>query len=378
MSQPESRAWIVIAGGGTAGHVQPALAIAEALVDAGCPREQVQFVGSKRGIETKLVPEAKFQLTVLPGRGIARRFSPANIGAVWGLFRATFSAFGLVRRFRPAVVVSVGGYAAVPCVVAAIFRRVPIVVAESNAVPGAANRIAGRFARASAVALPETPLRRAIVTGNPVRGFMSKLAGTADEREIARGLLGLPLDRTVVGIVGGSLGARRVNEAAFELVDWWSNRADMAIRHAVGKRDWELLKERRAGLRPGQLVYTAVEYEDHMHLLYAAADVVVARAGATTVAELGVSGRPSVLVPLPHSPGDHQTANARRLADHRAAVVVPDSECTGARLAAELNELLSDRERLDAMAKAAASLGRPDAAIRVADVIKRHASRAWA
>ena len=159
--------YAVIAGGGTAGHVIPGLAIAEELVAQGVDRDAVHYVGSARGIETRLVPEAGFPLTVLPGRGIQRRLALENVRSVFGLIAAVITGIRLVRRLRPAVVVGLGGYASVPCVIGAVLWRVPIVVAEQNAVPGAANRLAGRFAKACAVSFDGTDLPRATWTGNP-------------------------------------------------------------------------------------------------------------------------------------------------------------------------------------------------------------------
>ena len=364
-----AHAWVLIAGGGTGGHVLPALAIAQALVARGHHADSIHFVGSSRGLEARLVPQAGFRITLLPGRGIARRLTPANIGAVFGLVRAVFKAIALVRQMRPRVVVSVGGYASVPAVVGAIVGKVPLVLHEQNAVPGLANRLAARFAKACAISVPGTPLPNAEITGNPVRAAVAEADRSYSGKARARERLGIPHARRVVGVFGGSLGARRVNEAVRGLAELWSDRADVAVRHVVGSRDWPSF----TAPPTEALLYEAVEYEDDMPLFYAGADVVVCRAGATTVAELAAAGVPSVLVPLPGAPGDHQTANARALAERAAAVLVPDAECTPERLAAELEPLLADAARLDAMARAASALARPDAAERVALLVERHA-----
>jgi UDP-N-acetylglucosamine--N-acetylmuramyl-(pentapeptide) pyrophosphoryl-undecaprenol N-acetylglucosamine transferase len=361
----------VVAGGGTGGHVYPALAIAEALVARGHPREFIHFVGSARGMEARAVPEHGFEITLLPGRGIARRFTKDNIGAVVGLIRAVFKAVGLMQRMRPRVVVSVGGYASVPAVAGAVVARVPLVLHEQNAVPGLANRLAGRFAKACAVSVPGTPLPRAVLTGNPVRAEVAGVDRSAEGRAAAREALGLPDDRRVVAVTGGSLGAKRVNEGVRALAASWLDHGHVAIRHVVGRRDY--LGFAVDPLPAGDLVYQLVEFEDRMPLLLAAADVFIGRAGATTVAEVCAAGVPSVLVPLPGAPGDHQTYNAKALADRGAAVVVPDAECTGERLAAVLEALLADPDKLASMGAAARSLGRPDAAERVADLVEQYA-----
>jgi undecaprenyldiphospho-muramoylpentapeptide beta-N-acetylglucosaminyltransferase len=361
----------VIAGGGTAGHVLPGLAIGRALVARGHQPASIHFVGSQRGIDGRLVPEAGFPLTLLPGRGIQRRLTSDNVGAVWGLSRAMGRALSLLRRLRPRVVVALGGYASVPCALAAVALRLPIVVHEQNAVPGAANRIVARFARASAVSFPGTPLPRARLTGNPVREEVRAVERSPVARKAAREELGLQLDRFVVGVFGGSLGALRINRAVLDALPAWAERTDLAVYHVVGERDWELVTSSAPPL--GQLDYRPIRYEERMPLLLAAADLLVCRAGATTVAELTTVGVPSMLVPLPGAPGDHQTANARVLAQAGAAVLVPDGALDGARLVAEVGTLLSEPERLAEMARAAESLARPDAAERVAVLVEAHA-----
>jgi UDP-N-acetylglucosamine--N-acetylmuramyl-(pentapeptide) pyrophosphoryl-undecaprenol N-acetylglucosamine transferase len=237
-ASPAQPTFAVVAGGGTAGHVLPGLAIGRALVGRGHPPASLHFVGSQRGIDSRLVPEAGFPLTVLPGRGIQRRLTTENVGAVWGLTRAMARAVALLRRLRPRVVVALGGYASVPCALAAVGLRVPVVVHEQNAVPGAANRIVARFARASAVSFPGTPLPRARLTGNPVREEVRAVERNPVSRKAAREDLGLPLDRFVVGVFGGSLGALRINRAVVDALPRWSERTDLAVYHVVGERDY--------------------------------------------------------------------------------------------------------------------------------------------
>jgi undecaprenyldiphospho-muramoylpentapeptide beta-N-acetylglucosaminyltransferase len=365
--------YALIAGGGTGGHVVPAIAIARALVAAGHPAETIQFVGSARAMERTLVPEAGFDITLLPGRGIVRRLSPANIGAVAGLLVAAVQGIGIVVRRRPAVVVSVGGYASVACVVGAVIARVPLVVAESNAVPGAANRLGGRFAAAAAVTFPGTPLPHAVVTGNPVRPEVLAVDRSPAGRAVARRQLGLSEEGTVVAVSGGSLGAGSINRATVGLARRWAERPGTTIYHVVGERDAKAMAEQVPPSVDGGVRYVQVTFERRMDLVYAAADVFVGRAGASTVAELTVAGIPSVNVPLPGAPGDHQTANARRLAEAGASVVVADRDLDAVRLDTELSALVDDQDRLAAMGQAARSLGRPGAAAAVAAVVVEHA-----
>jgi UDP-N-acetylglucosamine--N-acetylmuramyl-(pentapeptide) pyrophosphoryl-undecaprenol N-acetylglucosamine transferase len=374
MSGPTSTAptWALIAGGGTAGHVLPGLAVARELVERGHDPASIHFVGASRGIEAELVPDAGFGITLLPGRGVQRRLTWDNVGAVVGLLRAAARALSLVRRRRPAVVLALGGFASAAVSVAAVLWRVPLVVADQNARAGAANRLVGRFAAACAVPFPETDLPKAVVTGNPVREEILAVA-TAPDRDAARRALGLPLDRTLLVAFAGSLGSRRLNQAVEGAVSTWSDREDLAVYHVVGARDWAA----RTPLSPTLLDYRPVRYESRMQLALAAADLVVCRSGGTTVAELAVIGVPSILVPLPIATRDHQTANAGPLVRAGAAVLVPDDQLDAARLAAEVDALVAEGPaRLSAMADAARSLGRPDAAHAVADLIESSARSA--
>ena len=363
--------WAIIAGGGTAGHVVPGIAVARALVERGRDPDSIHFVGAARGIETELVPDAGFGLTVLPGRGLQRRLTWDNVAAAWGLLRALVQAIGLVRRRRPDVVLALGGFASAACALAAVLWRVPLVVADQNARAGAANRLVGRFARACAVPFADTDLPRAVVTGNPV-GDAVLAVGRDRDVAGARHVLDLPPDRTVVVVFAGSLGSRRLNQAVYGAVDRWRDRADLAVHHVVGARDWDDRPDVARGPVDGALVYRTVRYEDRMDLVLAAADLAVCRSGGTTVAELAVVGVPAVLVPLPIATRDHQTANAQPLVRAGAAVLVADDELDTDRLVREVDALVSGG-RLPQMGEAARALGRPDAADAVADLVERSA-----
>lgn len=359
----------VVAGGGTAGHVLPGIAIARALQGRGCT---VHYVGAERGLEGRLVREAGLPLTLLPGRGIQRRLTLDNVGAVVGILRALWQAIGLVRRLRPRVVVGVGGFASVPATLAAVLWRVPLVVAEQNTHPGLANRLAARFAKAAAVSFPGTPLPRAVVTGNPVRPEVLAVDRDA-QGAAAKAALGVPAGRLLVLVAGGSLGALSVNRAVVDLAARWRDRVGVAIHHVVGERDWAAISAAAPELPAGGLAYRQVRYEDDMPRALAAADVGVFRSGSSMCFEIAAVGLPAVLVPSPHVTGDHQTGNARLLAEAGGAVVVPDAELDGARLAAELDALVADPARRRAMSDALRTFARPDAADRVADLALEHA-----
>lgn len=367
--------WVVIAGGGTAGHVSPGLAVAGEIVRRGVPRDAIRWIGSARGLETRLVPEAGIDLVALPGRGIQRRLTPANLAAVAGLAWAVVRVVVSFRRERPAVLLALGGYASVPGVVAAALWRVPIVLTEQNAVPSAANRLAARVAAASATPFPDSRLPNPTWTGNPVRPEIAAVDRHAD-RTSARDRLSVHDDRTLLVVMGGSLGARRINDALLAALPDWADRADLSIRHITGSRDHADVAARLPLGPDAALEYHLIEYEDDMAAVYAAADLVLCRAGGNTVAELAVVGVAAILVPLPGAPGDHQTANAGALVDAEAAVMVPDAALDDTRLRAEVDTLLLDPVRRRAMADNAAALGRPDAPAAIVDLIETYARRA--
>ena len=370
-----SETFAVVTGGGTSGHVVPALAVGEAMVARGHGRETVRFVGSSRGIEARLVPEAGFELTMLPGRGIQRRLTIENLGAVVGLTAACGRAVALLARWRPSVTVTVGGFAGVPASLASVLLRVPLVIVNVDAVPGASNRMFGRFARSSAVAFPGTPLPRAVVTGAPVSAAALAADRSPARRAAVRDEFAVHPSRRLVVASGGSLGSGRINGAVLGLAERWAERGDLTIVHAAGTRnlDAALAAAAELGLGPADgagagLDYRVVGYEPRLTALLGACDLAVCRAGASTVAELTAIGTPSVLVPLPGAPGDHQTKNARVLSDAGAAVLLPDGECTDVVLASILGRLLEDDDALESMGEAAAGLGRRDAADLIAEL----------
>ncbi len=368
MSQSSSRCQVIITGGGTAGHTNPGIAVAQALVRAGLAAEEIHFVGGERGNEGELVPAAGFSIDLLPGRGIQRRLTLENVASVRGLLRGLLDARAILTDRQPSVVLCLGGYAAAGASLAAVGARIPVVISEQNARASAVNRLLGRFAKVCALPYPDTDLPNGVLTGNPIRQSVVQAVQEADRVE-ARQRLGLPPDRLALAVWSGSLGARSVNQAIRDLAIRWADRADVAIYHVVGRRDWDDFKDPPPELHQAALRYITVDYEDRMPSLLAAADLAVCRAGASTTAELAVAGLPALLVPLPGAPRDHQTANSEELVTAGGALRLTDAELSADRLAAELEPLLDDATRIKEMADAAASVGRPKAADDVARIL---------
>jgi UDP-N-acetylglucosamine--N-acetylmuramyl-(pentapeptide) pyrophosphoryl-undecaprenol N-acetylglucosamine transferase len=367
---------VVITGGGTGGHVFAMQAIAEALIGRGVPARDLRYVGSARGQEASLLAGGAVALTLLPGRGVRRSLAPrdlaANVGALAALGLGVVRAAWLVARWRPAAVVSVGGYASLPVAVASALWRRPLVLVDLDAVPSAVHRALAARAVARCVAFDDGS--GAVVTGAPVRAAVAAVARDDAARRAARGALTPPLDegRAVVVVMTGSIGSARVNGAVVELAARWADRADRAIIHVTGRRDAARVRDARPATP--RLDYRVEPFAD-MAALWAVADVAVCRAGATTLAELTTLGVPAILVPLPGAPKDHQARNAQVLARAGAAVVLDDERCTGAALDSALEGLLADG-RAREVGAAAQRLAHRDAAHEIGAVVARVAGLA--
>ena len=368
----------IITGGGTAGHTNPGIAVAEALVAAGVPKNEVHFVGGLRGNEGELVPAAGFSIDLLPGRGIQRKLTPANIGSVLGLLAGFFKGFAIVAKRKPRAVLCLGGYAAFAASAAAVLLRIPLVVTEQNARASAVNRLFGRFATVCALPFPDTDLPKGTLTGNPIRSAIVSAVAEADRASARTGIasrynesIANPIelgDRVLIAVWAGSLGATKINEAVQELSSTWADRDDLVIYHIIGTRDWDRFATEAPTTGDG-LLYLTVKYENNMPDLLVAADVAVCRAGASTVTELAVAGLPAVLVPLPGAPRDHQRANTAEVERAGGAIVIDNASVTGERLAEILEPIVTDAEHRRKMASATASVARPAAAPDVAALL---------
>ena len=349
--------FIVIAGGGTGGHVFPGLAVAAELRRRD-PSGEILFLGSEKGLETRLVPAAGFALRTLRLGGLAGKTASAAALSAWRATLAVVRCLGMFLRRRPAAVVGVGGFASGPAVLAALLLRVPTLIHEQNATPGLTNRWLAPFVDEIAVSFPgtETVLRgRGAVTGNPIRAEFFAIPPYAG-----------PGARLRVLIFGGSRGARALNQAAAAaLARLAPAKQRLAIVHQTGEAD--LAATRDAYARSG-LEATVLPFLDDMPARLAAADLVICRSGAGTVFELAAAGRASILVPYPLAAGRHQEKNARWMAAAGAAEVVLNQDLTGERLATLIEGALAAPQVLVSRAAAARALARPDAAAAIASM----------
>jgi len=363
----------VIAGGGSAGHVLPALAVAEALEDAGHGPSELHYVGTRRGMESRLLPDTPYAHTLLDVDGLQRGFSASdlrrNLAFLPKQWRARRQAVQLLRDLRPRVVVSVGGYASLPAALAAKKLGIPVVVVTYDRTPGKSSAATARWAAAVAAAYDGSPLPRATVTGAPIRRVIREV-DRAGGRAAARRELGLPPDRFVVGVIGGSQGSGMLNDAVCAYVDEHADDRGLAVRHVAGERFVARVGSGREG--PDGVVHQVVGYEPRIDLLYAAVDLLIGRGGATTVAEVAVTGTPSLLVPWAGAAEDHQTVNVRWLSDAGAAILLAEPDV--GRLGAVVDDLRADPERLGALARNAAALGAQHRAGGLAELIERVAA----
>lgn len=354
----------MIAAGGTGGHIFPGLALADAL-RRRAQETPVSFIGTPHGLEQSIIPKRGYSLHLIDMKPFVRRIGPGPLIAIGSLIRATGQATRFLREHGAAVVVGMGGYASLPVLAAARRLRLPSLLHESGAVPGLSNRVAARMTRHVALAFDEAARGfprsvRPRTVGMPLDASIANL-DRGSLRSEARSALDLPSVGRVLLVLGGSLGAMRLNGVGVDLASRWRHRGDLRILLKTGAEHIEAVQA-ELHRREVSDVVRCFAFFDRMDLAYAAADVALCRAGAGTVAELAATGLPAILVPYPHAPSDHQTRNAEPLARAGGAVIVPDAEADGARIGAIAEELIGDEERLPRMSAAARSLARPEAA----------------
>jgi UDP-N-acetylglucosamine--N-acetylmuramyl-(pentapeptide) pyrophosphoryl-undecaprenol N-acetylglucosamine transferase len=347
---------VIIAGGGTGGHIFPAISVAEEILMRSGTNE-VLFVGTKRGLENELLSKRGYRVEHISARGIKGKGVKESMAAVISAFKGVSDSMSIIKKFRPDVVLGVGGYVSGPMVLAASLSGIPTAICEQNGYPGLANRILGKFVKRVFATFEESvkffPSGKAVITGNPVREDILRNRKIKEES-----------GAVTVLVFGGSQGAHKLNESVPEAISKLG-RPGMKVIHQTGEKDFEPVKNAYAERGIDARV---LPFIDDMAGAYGEADFVIGRSGAGTVAELTALGKPSLLIPYPYASNNHQLENARVLERSGAAVIVEDRDADAENLYAALTKLLH-RDKLNEMASHALELGKPDAAARIVNEI---------
>ena len=347
--------YAVVTGGGTSGHVIPAMAICELLVEAGHSASDIRYVGSRRGVERELMKSSQISAEYLPISGLQRSWSfqgvTRNALLPLRLLRSRILARGLLKMWSPSVVISVGGYASEPMSRAAIAADVPLVCVSYDRIPGLATRRQAKLASISAVAFEGSSLPRSVLTGAPVRRELRAL-NVSSSRASSRSELGISPDARMVVVMGGSLGSGILNSMVSDLLRELAG-TQSVVYHICGER---FVRDAMPHV-PAGVQYIRVGYEDRMASVYSALDVLVSRAGASSIAEIATVGVAAVLIPWPEAADGHQELNAKWLTDAGAGILMDDAACANGHAAIEVAGLLADVGRMKAMAHTAYQLG---------------------
>ena len=347
---------MIIAGGGTGGHLFPAIAVAEAMKERS-PDNEILFVGTAKGIEGKVLPREGWPLSFVQAEGVKGRGAIAKVRGLMKTFYGTLQSLAIIRSFKPGIILGVGGYASAPVLLAGRLAGIKTAIHEQNALPGLTNRLLGKMARKIFLSYAESekffPAGKIVVTGNPVRKVVLDAfkdeAGQEEKKHFT------------LFVMGGSQGARRINEALCEAVtsNKLANINGLKIIHQTGQADFERVKE---AYRTSQVEVEIEPFINDMGRVYNEADLVVCRAGATTITELLAAGKASILVPYPHAADDHQKVNAEAIVREGAAVMVLDRELSAERITKEVSTFCKDRKKLRNMGKSAKVLAKGNAA----------------
>jgi UDP-N-acetylglucosamine--N-acetylmuramyl-(pentapeptide) pyrophosphoryl-undecaprenol N-acetylglucosamine transferase len=355
---------VVIAGGGTGGHLFPGLAVAEELRNRDASTEVI-FVGTEFGIEARVVPREGYPLKFLRAEGLVGVSTAKKIKAIAKMFFSVIDSYRIIKTVNPDMVIGAGGYASGAIVFLAFLMSIPTMILEQNSVPGLTNRILGKFVNTVCLtyqeSIPFFPKEKTFLTGNPIRTYILKGSTEAGYR-----LFSLEPQLFTLFVFGGSSGARSINTALVEALNYLHDLKDkIQFLHQTGLKDYEKIREayRMAGFKG-----TIAPFIYQMGEAYAVADVVVSRAGATTLAELTAIGKPAILVPYPFAAGNHQELNARKLREIGAAKVILDHELKGEVLADTVREMYMNRAIRTDMQRNSRSVGRPEACAKVVDI----------
>lgn len=360
----------ILSGGGTGGHIYPALTIADKIkkLDKEC---EILFVGTAQGLESDIVPKAGYILRTIDVHGFERHINIQNIVNIFTTIKSLWQARRIISEFKPDIVIGTGGYVCGPVLLVASLAGIPTLIQEQNAIPGVTNRILARFVTKIAVGYAESiqyfsNIGKIVVTGNPVRAEVIEA-----ERESALKTFGLEPDKLTLLVAGGSRGARSINEAMQEVCKYFDGRADIQILHVTGKNEYNNIvsKLERQGIdlmQYGNIIIKSYLY--NMPQALAAADLVIFRAGAIGLAEVTARGIPAILVPYPFAAENHQEYNARVLEQQGAAIVILDKELKGSNLIVHIEKFLSEPQMLRQMAEFSQKMGKPYAAEHIAEL----------
>jgi UDP-N-acetylglucosamine--N-acetylmuramyl-(pentapeptide) pyrophosphoryl-undecaprenol N-acetylglucosamine transferase len=355
---------VVIAGGGTGGHLFPGIAIAEEFKLRNNSTEVV-FIGTEHGIESRIIPREGYPIRFLRAEGLVGVSLPRKIRSLWKMFLSIIDSYRMLKKLKPDIVIGVGGYASVGPVFIAFILSIPTMIIEQNSVPGLANKVLGKITGAIGTtyqeSIPFFPKGKTFLTGNPIRQRILK-----GSRDTAYNIFSLDRDKFTVFVFGGSSGAKNINIA---VVNAFNHMLDLKDRlqflHQTGDRDYEYVRDayRKWGFRG-----TVVPFIFQMAEAYAVADLVISRAGATTLAELTAIGKPAMLIPYPYAAGRHQEINASKLFELKAARIILDHELSGDILASNIREMVENEALRSEMEIHSRAVGRPDASQRVVDI----------
>lgn len=357
---------VLIAGGGTAGHINPGIAIAK-YIKCKHNDAEVLFIGTGKGLESKLVPMEGFKIEFIRVRGIKRKISFEIFPVIKELLQGLWKTRRIIKRFKPDIVVGTGGYVCGPVVFCASVMRIPTLIHEQNAYPGLTNRILSRYADAVAMSFRDSgeyfkKAKRLLFTGNPIRPEMLE-----NDRESARQKLGISREKRLVVVIGGSRGAEKINASVVDMLLKYYKQGDFNIYFATGELHFTSVKKQLEGMENQDI--NVLPYIYNTAIVYPSSDLAVCRAGAITSSELTALGIPSVMIPSPYVTANHQERNARLLEKHGAAVVIPEKDLNGSLLYQQIMNLLDNKEQLNKMAKSAKKIGITGAVDKIYSII---------
>ena len=357
---------IIFTGGGTGGHLYPAIAVARALKTEDS-NNKILFVGNENGIESTIVPKEGFDIKFVK----CSSFSSNPVKLLKGLcnvISGVFESLSIISKFKPDLIVGSGGYVSAPVTFAGSLKKIPVVLLEQNTISGKTNRFIGKFAKKICISFEDSaesfPREKTVFTGNPVRDDI-----ISADREESRKELNIKKDQFCILVTGASQGAKSINNGIIECLKKWKDR-DITIIHLTGEKNWDDIKKATEDLtKDSKIDYRPIAYMNNIASAYASCDLVIARAGATTLAEISDRGIPAILIPYPHAAEDHQKKNALFFEKRNAGIEIDDDKIQE-KLISTIETLMNDREKLNSMSEACKKLGKPNAVFEILKVLK--------